>query len=80
MISQPTRGTNTLDVVLTDLHRFYSEPDIVNPISVDISDHFGIVLAPRRNSDSAVNKQKIMKVIQLISQTSIQNCVAGQPR
>ena len=79
MISQPTRGTNTLDVVLTDLHRFYSEPDIVNPISVDISgkgvpsDHFGIVLAPRRNSDAAVNKQKIMKVIQPISQTSIQN-------
>ena len=52
---KPTRKEKCLDVVITDLHRFFEVPDIIPPVPVDRgekgvpSDHMGTFTKPRSN-------------------------------
>ena len=80
IVKSPTRGPNLLDVILTDLHKFYQVPEIVMPIDVDYpgngvpSDHSGVVATPLRScNDVPVSHQKITKVIQPIPQYAMNN-------
>ena len=51
-VLKPTRKNKILDIVITDLHRFYQEPIIVQPVPVDEgalgvpSDHDGVLVVP----------------------------------
>ena len=56
IVQKPTRGPNILTVVLTDLKKFYLEPEIIPPIEVDNpdaggvpSDHDGVIVSPLSN-------------------------------
>ena len=52
IVSLPTLNHKILDIVITDLHRFYVEPVIINPIEVDVlgkgvpSNHSGVFVPP----------------------------------
>ena len=55
LVNKPTRGNNILDVILTNLGRYYCEPVIIPPVNPDNparavpSDHMGIIAKPRLN-------------------------------
>ena len=74
-----TRGLNTLDVILTDLHSLYEEPIIVAPIEVDMpesgvpSDHSGVVATPRSVTSLPIKPKKYRKTIQPIPQSKVEN-------
>ena len=75
-----TRGPKILTVVLTDLHKYYEEPEIVKPIDVDDptkggvpSDHNGVVVTPRSDADKPIKRTKTMKTIRPIPATSLLN-------
>ena len=50
MVHKPTRGKNVLDIILTNVHTFYSEAEILPPLQPDTvgigvqSDHHGVLL------------------------------------
>ena len=48
LINFPTRGRNTLDLVLTKLHEFYDKPSRHAPFG--LSDHMCVVLKPKERS------------------------------
>ena len=75
-----TRGPNILTVVLTDLETFYEEPVIVPPIEVDnpskggvLSDHNGVVVAPRSMTGSPVKRTKYYMTIRPINSAALKN-------
>ena len=76
IVSQPTRGPNILDVVLTDLSKFFCEPQIVPPVAPDVpgkgvpSDHNGVIVKPLRNLKSQ-NQTNIVKKIRPIPESMI---------
>ena len=53
IVDKPTRGSNILDIALTNLHSWYNEVVILPPLKPDIpnngvqSDHHGILLKPK---------------------------------
>ena len=57
IVKIPTHGRKVLDVVLTNIGRFYNDPVIVNPVAVDNptkgvpSDHLGVFVEPVHNSE-----------------------------
>ena len=80
IVQHGTRGQNILTVVLTDLEVYYKEPIIVNPIDVDDptkggvpSDHNGVVVVPRTETDKPVLRQKVVRTIRPITSSSILN-------
>ena len=60
----PTHGRKVLDVVLTNIWRFYNDPIIVNPVPVDDpskgvpSDHLGVVVKPIVNPEQPPLRRK----------------------
>ena len=78
IVLKPTRKNKTLDIVITDLHRYYTEPSIVPPVPVDDvalgvpSDHDGVLVLPLTNSSSN-SKTKTIKTIRPIKQSSLDN-------
>ena len=64
MVKNPTRGLKILDVILSNLHCFYDDPQIVPPIIPDCankgvpSDHSGVFATPLTNT----NQQRCAKV------------------
>ena len=65
LVNKPTRGNNILDVILTNLGRYYCEPVIIPPVNPDNpatavpSDHMGIIAKPRLNSAQIKQKTRI---------------------
>ena len=75
-----TRGQNILTVILTDLHLFYEEPQIVSPIDVDDptkpgvpSDHNGVVMSPCTVISIPVRRQKYVRTVRPITTSAINN-------
>ena len=68
-VKLPTKGAKILDVIVTNLARYFHEPEIVPPISPDYpgkgvpSDHCGVFATPNTNSNEANLRTKISKVI-----------------
>ena len=64
-VQHPTRGQSILDVVYTNLSRYFSEPTIIPPICPDNpakgvpSDHMGIIVKPRLNPNQTKQKTRI---------------------
>ena len=69
IVTQPTRGRNILDVIITNLARYYQEPAIVPPLAPDKpghgvpSDHSGVYVVPISGHGSRANRNIIRKVI-----------------
>ena len=65
LVNEPTRGQNILDVIFTNLSRYFSEPKILPPICPDNpakgvpSDHSGVIVKPRLNANETKKKTKI---------------------
>ena len=77
IVTRPTRGQNTLDIILTDLAAFYEDPIIVNPIGVDPdkkgvpSDHMGVVVNPISGTGQPVRRKKFVKTVRPITSSSL---------
>ena len=66
VVKDPTRGQNILNLVQTNLHKYYKQPEILPPIGS--SDH-NVILLP-----SKTMKPKGIKSRILIHATPIDNC------
>ena len=70
-----TRKQKILDVILTNLHRYYHSPEIVPPINPDIpgkgvpSDHSGVIVTPNTNSTLPPKTHKVRKNIRPIPES-----------
>ena len=57
IVKQPTRGSNLLDIICTNLSRFYDEPQIIPPLQPDVygcgapSDHSGVLATPNTRAE-----------------------------
>ena len=60
----PTRGKNTLELIITDLHTGYHPPTTMPPLQVDDgkkgkdSDHETVVFAPKTDTNFVVEREK----------------------
>ena len=78
-MKKPTRGNRILDVIMTNLHSYYSEPVILPPINPDNeangvpSDHNGVFAKPSPSSNSTQTNPKIKKFIRPLPQSLIDN-------
>ena len=76
-VLQPSRGDKILDVIVTNLARYFNEPVIVPPIQPDRpghgapSDHSGVVATPNTTLQPA-NRIKVEKNIRPLSESLIQ--------
>ena len=59
LIKFPTRGRNTLDLVLTNLYDFYDQPERYAPFG--LSDHVSIVLKPKQQSELSKARKVVTK-------------------
>ena len=63
-VQHNTRGQQILDVIVTNLSRYYDQPVIVPPLQPDQpgrgapSDHHGVVATPRSNKSVRITKMK----------------------
>ena len=63
-----TRGEKILDVIITNLARYYTEPVIVPPLHPDHpsrgapSDHMGVVSTPHKSTNTAFKSRFTMKI------------------
>ena len=79
IVKKPTRGNRILDVIMTNLHSYYSEPVILPPINPDNeangvpSDHNGVFAKPSPSSNSIQTNPKIKKFIRPLPQSLIDN-------
>ena len=70
IVKVPTRGLRTLDVIITNLSRYYHDPVVIPPIIPDNpgagvpSDHSGILATPNTNSTQVTRRTRITKNIQ----------------
>ena len=77
-VKQPTRGQNILDVIITNMARYYDEPAIIPPIDPDRpghgvpSDHFGVFAAPNISQSRAAIRNKTRKQIRPLPESLIQ--------
>lgn len=58
LIKLPTRGSNILDKILTNLHYFYNDPNCLSPFG--LSDHCPITVFPKKRS---ITKSERIKVL-----------------
>ena len=77
IVQKPTRKDNLLSIIITDLRRFYVEPQIINPIPVDDhksgvpSEHNGVLAIQVSNTGSKKRTTKEIKIVQPMPQSSI---------
>ena len=63
VVKKPTRKKNILDVILTNLHSFYQEPEIIPAIEPDVigkgepSDHSGVLMIQTVASSPSGHKE-----------------------
>ena len=78
LVMKGTRGPNILTVVLSDLQKFYQEPEIVKPIDVDNpekggvpSDHNGVVVTPLSDCNEPPKRTKFVRTIRPITTSAL---------
>ena len=77
IVSLPTLNGKILDIVITDLHRFYVEPLIINPIEVDVlgkgvpSDHSGVFVPPLDSNNTKRGTTKETKHVRPLPESDI---------
>ena len=77
LVKQPTKGFKILDIILSNLQRFYDEPVIVPPIQPDNlnkgspSDHNGVFVTPHTNPSEPQLRTKIVKTIRPLPESLI---------
>ena len=77
LVKKATRGQSILDIILSNLWRFYDEPEIVPPILPDNpnkgvpSDHSGVVATPHTNPNQPHLRSKIVKTIRPLPESLI---------
>ena len=77
LVKKATRGLRILDIILSNLERFYDEPLIVPPIMPDNpnkgvpSDHSGVVATPHTNSVQPHVRSKTVKTIRPLPESLI---------
>ena len=68
-VTNPTRGQKILDVICTNLARYFNEPEIIPAITPDRvgygvpSDHSGVIATPNTNQGQAAIRTKTKKRI-----------------
>ena len=68
-VKKATRGFKILDVILSNLHTYYNEPEIIPPISPDVpgkgapSDHWGVLAIPHTNSVETKKRSTLRRTI-----------------
>ncbi|KAI8494026.1 hypothetical protein Bbelb_283730 [Branchiostoma belcheri] len=67
IVKQPTRGTATLDVVITNLAQLYHEPQIIAPIGR--SDHACVVLQARTQVDKQPPAKRLRRLVTYANKT-----------
>ena len=78
IVRQPTRGQNILDVIVTNLARYYQEPVIVPPLVPDKpghgvpSDHNGVCAIPITGRGSCAQRNITKKIIRPLPASLIQ--------
>ena len=78
VVTQPTRGLNILDVICTNLWRYYDEPQIIPPIQPDEygrgapSDHLGVLAMPNTTQNQNVLHRKMKKKIRPLPESLLQ--------
>ena len=76
-VKKPTRKDSLLSIIITDLHRFYVEPKIVDPIPVDKpgkgapSDHNDVLAVPLSTKQSQKNTSKEIRFVRPMPESSI---------
>ena len=77
IVSLPTLNHKILDIVITDLHRFYVEPVIINPIEVDVlgkgvpSNHSGVFVPPLDSNNTSRGTTKEVKHVRPLPESDI---------
>ena len=75
IVKVPTRGLKTLDVIITNLDRYYSDVIVILPIMPDNyghgvpSDHMGIIATPNICSSQVTHRIRIKKKIRPIPES-----------
>ena len=78
IVTKNTRNMKILDVILTNLHRYYHTPDIVPPICPDVpgrgapSDHSGVIAAPYITSTQPHRTSKVRRQIRPIPESLLE--------
>ena len=74
-VLQNTRGFKTLDVIVTNLSKFFNDPVIIPPVMPDRSghgvpsDHSGVSATPKTNLSDCVKRNKVRKMIRPIPES-----------
>ena len=69
IVTQPTRGSRILDVIVTNLWKYYNDPVILPPIMPDKpgmgapSDHSGVLATPLASHTQQSRRTKVFKTI-----------------
>ena len=77
IVKKPTRKESLLSVIITDLRKFYVEPQIVDPVPVDNpnkgvpSDHNGVLAVPLSTKNSVKSTTKELKYVRPMPESSI---------
>ena len=75
-VKQPTRGSAILDLILSNMHKWYKEPEILP--SIGLSDHQSILLTPacQPKQPNNINKKSVRKITSS-SMKSLGNFIAS---
>ena len=80
LVMKGTRVPKILTVVLSDLQKYYQEPEIVKPIDVDNpekggspSDHNGVVVNPLSDSNKPAKRTKFVRTVRPIPSSGVHN-------
>ena len=77
IVTQPTRGSRILDVIVTNLRKYYNDPVILPPIMPDKpgvgapSDHSGVLATPLANHTQC-SRTKVSKTIRPLPESLIE--------
>ena len=77
LVKKVTRGTKVLDIILSNLGKFYDEPIIVQPIFPDNpnkgapSDHSGVIAIPHTDPEKPHLRTKVVKTIRPLPESLI---------
>ena len=69
IVTLPTRGSRILDVIVTNLRKYYNDPVILPPIMPDKpglgapSDHSGVLATPLASNTHHISRTKVFKTI-----------------
>ena len=75
IVKVPTRGSNILDIICTNLSRFYDDPQIIPPLQPDVqgcgapSDHSGVLAIPNTTQNMPVSRNKVKKKIRQLPES-----------